>query len=507
MKVELKIEKGPMKGKIFTFIEHDTFVFGRSPNTSCPLPDDDYISRNHFILEVNPPNVYIRDLGSLNGTIVNGKKIGGRNLYDQRASDGERFSVLVNKNNWNRDAFEQELMHGDSVETGDTVFRINIIRDAKCYKCGKIIDSKIMHLYKIGDKYLCRECRELERLERERKIKAQQQRKPIINQNIKKTENKPNLYVKKQENKPIIRDFQQEKKAADFIMKLLQNVVLKGQAQVLPAFPGYEVKRKLGEGGMGAVFEAIEKKKGRKVAIKIIRPEQNAKDNDIKRFRDREMKISMNMKHDNIVSYIEGDFSDGIYYLVMEMVEGSDVQRLIDTYRRIDVKSAVSIIIDSLKGLEYIHKHKVVHRDIKPPNILLKKTDKGWIPKIADFGLSKNLKSSNSITKRGEVAGSIPFMPPDQLLNFKGVSFAADIFSMGATLYYMLTGRYSRNFPKNKDPLLAVLQEKNIPIKQAMPNIPLKLADVIDKSLAELPEKRFKNAKEFRKSLEKAIRN
>jgi serine/threonine protein kinase len=103
------------------------------------------------------------------------------------------------------------------------------------------------------------------------------------------------------------------------------------------------------------------------------------------------------------------------------------------------------------------------------------------------------------------VAGSIPFMSPDQLLNFKNVTFAADIYSMGATLYNMCTGTYSRDFPQNKDPLLVILQGRTIPIRERAPQVPAKIAEVIDRSLSQAPLHRYQSAKEFRRALEKAL--
>jgi len=288
-------------------------------------------------------------------------------------------------------------------------------------------------------------------------------------------------------------------------MKLLKEVAAQKKPQIIPTFPGYEVVRKLGEGGMGAVYLARDTQKGQEVAIKIIRPEQNAKDADIKRFRDREMVISKAMRHPNIVTCLGGDYADGIYYLVMDLVVGSDVQKLLEQKGRIPIPEACAIALQALEGLEYIHKHKVVHRDIKPPNILLASNGTGWTPKIADFGLSKNLKSSSSITRQGDMAGSIPFMPPDQLLNFKNVTYAVDVFSMGATLYTMITGTFSRNFVKGKDPLLVILQEPSIPIRERMPQVPPSLAEVIDRSLAHAPGQRFDSARSFRKALQKAL--
>lgn len=498
MKVELKIDRGPMKGKVFSFNQHDTFLFGRGPTATCQLPEDNYISRNHFLLEVNPPRVFLRDLGSLNGTIVNGKKIGGRQQDHEKIARADQFSLFIRKNQWDRSNYEVELKNSDEIEAGDTVMKVTLVADVKCSRCGKTIDSSEKDKYLQGSEYICKLCQVKEKQARARALQPTIAKAPPAAAQPQPSPVKAGI-------KPMPRrDPQAEKRAADLIMKLLQNVARSGKPQSFPAFPGYEVTRKLGEGGMGAVYLARGKKKGNMVAIKIIRPDHQASDVEIRRFREREMIISKKMRHKNIVSCLEGDFADGVYYMVMEYVQGSDAQKLIDQKGRVEVNTACRIIVDALHGLEYIHKHKVVHRDLKPPNILLAGSSPNWAAKIADFGLSKNLKSSSSITRKGELAGSVPFMPPDQLLNFKGVGFPADIYSMGATLYTMLTGAFTREYPPNQDPLLVIIQGENIPIQKRLPHISPQLAEVVNRSIAQAPQHRFQSAGEFRKALMKA---
>jgi tRNA A-37 threonylcarbamoyl transferase component Bud32 len=129
--VKLGIVEGPMKGKVFTFAEHDVFVFGRMPDCHCHLPDDPYVSRHHFLIEVNPPDCCVQDLGSLNGTHVNGKKHGGRNP-DELPQEAARRAPVVN------------LKDGDVIRTGDTVFRVTVTRPAVCAKCGKVLRGEGM---------------------------------------------------------------------------------------------------------------------------------------------------------------------------------------------------------------------------------------------------------------------------------------------------------------------------------------------------------------------------
>jgi serine/threonine protein kinase len=498
MKVELIVERGPMTGKTFEFSQHDTFLFGRAPSATCCLPQDNYISRHHFLLEVNPPRVFARDLGSLNGTIVNEKKYGGRPPEQKAPTPAPapaqastpspspaRAPALAptptsGENAWNRSAFEVELHHGDKITVGDTTMAIHVLTDAECGRCGGSIPHDQKGQFQKGPGiFLCGPCRSKEEQEKQKP----QPPKPLPQK---------------------ARNPAQEAAAADLIMQLLRNAGLMGKPQNIPAFPGYEVVKKLGEGGMGAVYLARSSADGKQVAIKVIRPDYNTSDAVIQRFRDREMALSRQMVHENIVMCYDGNYADGLFYMVMEFVEGSDVQRLLDSSKRIDPPTATHIIIQALSGLEYIHSFNVIHRDLKPPNLLLSQKSTGWSPKIADFGLSKNLKSSASITKKGDVAGSIPYMPPEQIIDFKNVGFPADIYSMGATLYHMLTGTFTRDFPRKMDPLLAIIQTENIPIRKRLPQISSSLGEVIDTAIAASPGSRYQTARDFRLALAKA---
>ncbi len=495
MKVDLTVERGPMAGKKFEFSQHDTFLFGRAPTATCCLPKDNFISRHHFLLEVNPPRVFARDLGSLNGTIVNDRKYGGREPGSKPPSGTQDHPKGAVREDWNRSEFEVELRNGDTITVGDTVMRITVTADVECSRCGAVIPhDQRDKLGKGNNIFLCETCRKAEapKSEREKEYPAVPG-KPAVPKPIARPIAQP------------ARDPKKEAAAADALMRLLKEAGLLGKPQKIPAFPGYEVTRKLGEGGMGAVYLGRSQSDGKPVAIKVIRPDCNTSDVVIQRFRDREIPLSRQMVHENIVMCYEGNYSDGVFFIVMEFVEGTDVQRLLESKGRIDVPTAVQIMIQALCGLEYIHSYNVVHRDLKPPNILLGRKGPGWIPKIADFGLSKNLKSSASITKKGDIAGSIPYMPPEQILDFKHVGFPSDVYSMGATLYHMLSGTFTRDFPPGMDPLLAIIQTENVPIRKRFPQIPPALAEVVETSIAAAPGKRFQTAKDFRLALSRAL--
>ncbi len=488
MKVELKVTNGAMKGKTFEFTEHDTFLFGRSQNAKCQLPDDNYVSRNHFLLEINPPKVWLRDLGSLNGTYVNNIKYGGREVNEAPKPAMNDFSVFINKNLVDRSNYETELFNDDHIKVGDTLISVIIESDVNCKKCGNIIDSADKEKYRIDqNNYLCEKCE---------KQDIEQQADQTLNIKAKKkVDNKV-----QDENK---KNREADKFVADFIMQLLGDVNV-GKPKIIQTFPDYEVIKKLGEGGMGAVYMAKDIKNGNHVAIKIIKPDNKPNEKEISRFK-REGELNYSLKHRNIVSCYKTDFADGIYYIVMEFIDGIDIQTLLQQKGKIDIQTACKIIIDALDGMEYMHKNNVVHRDIKPPNILLLKDGTNWIPKIADFGLAKNLKSSSSITAKGDVAGSIPYLPPEQIFDFKNIKPVSDIFSIGATLYTMICGQLVHDYPREKDPFLINIQVPSIPIEKRLPGIPIKIAQVINRSVAFNANERIQTAKQLQEELRKAI--
>lgn len=497
MKVTVEITAGPMKGRRFVFEEHDTFVFGRSPEATCPLPEDNYISRNHFLLEVNPPHVVLRDLGSLNGTEVNDRRLGGRASDEQRITRAGDFSMALGRHEWDRSDYEKVLHHGDVITAGDTVLRVNIEADAVCDRCGAVIPNAPAGTARC-EGCLAREAEEAREkaareaaADRAARLAAQQPAPP------KPAAPKP---------APPRRDPAREQAAADHLMQLLRQALQAGQPARLPAFPGYEVLRKLGEGGMGAVFLARDTRDGRSVAIKIIRPDQNASDHDVRRFREREMPITLSMKHPNVVGCYAGDFADGVYYLVMEFVDGTDAARLAASAGgALDVRAGCALVAEALRGLEFIHGRHVVHRDLKPPNILLARNGPGWTPKIADFGLSKNLKNSASLTRQGDLAGSVPFMPPEQITAFKQSGFPADVYSMGATLYTLVTGAFVRDFPPGRDPLLAIIQGQPVPVEARRPELPRNVCRVVNRAVSQRPADRYPTAKAFREALQETL--
>lgn len=211
----------------------------------------------------------------------------------------------------------------------------------------------------------------------------------------------------------------------------------KGRSDILP---GYEILSKIGQGGMGAVYKARQTTMDRLVAIKILLPNFAREKDAVERFT-REAKLLAKLHHPNIVAALDAGYSNGVYYVVMEYVEGTSLEQLIRVRGRIPWKEAAGILRQAARALLHAEKCGVVHRDIKPANFLI--TPRGGV-KIADFGLAKisgGDSADPSLTRSGVVMGSPAYMSPEQATGEKVIDVRSDLYSLGLTFYEMLSGK------------------------------------------------------------------
>lgn len=274
--------------------------------------------------------------------------------------------------------------------------------------------------------------------------------------------------------------------------------------------PNYQMIRVLGQGGMGSVMLARSERDGRAVAIKTLLPEVAVSDQSLKRFM-REIEVSASLQHPNIVSYIEHGTHNGIVYLVTEFVSGMDASKLAKHRGgRLNYREVAKIIEQTLSALEFAHKLGFVHRDIKEQNILVEGTFPNFVSKLTDFGLSKSYKQTgmSGVTMVGDVAGTIAYMPPEQVRDFKEVRPPSDIYGVGMTAYSLLTGAHALDISPNagiSETVKAIFEKPIIPISRRMPDVPLKVAAVIETALAKQVELRWSTAGEMREALLRAI--
>jgi serine/threonine-protein kinase len=264
----------------------------------------------------------------------------------------------------------------------------------------------------------------------------------------------------------------------------------------------YRLLRRLGEGGMGSVYLGYKESEDRKVAIKVLSGHLAGNQASVDRFY-REAKSGALLNHPNIVHNITcgQDRPTGKHYLVLEYVEGPSAHALLDRFGKLSVGDAVHIVLDVARALEYAHSRNIIHRDIKPDNILL--TPSG-LAKLSDLGLAKRTDEASHLTATRQGFGTPYYMPYEQAMNAKYADGRSDIYALGATLYHLLVGEVP--FPGVNH--LEILDKKNLglfnPASSLNPEIPRELDGILDKMLARDPQDRYQTASELIVDLERS---
>ncbi len=432
MQINLRVLAGPYKDRVFVFSQHDTFLIGRTHDAHLCLPDDRFFSRNHCLIEIDPPRCFLRDLGSTNGTFVNGRRV--------------------------TEAF---LSHGDRIQGGETVLLVEVNASApttdeciqapgvqpavvlvECLKCGRREEAQAS----APDErftFLCEDCRE------------EQKRTP----------------------QPI---------------------------------PGYTMIKLLGRGGMGTVMLARNDKTAAPVAIKTLLPEFAVSEKAMQRFM-REIDVAAALKHPNIVGFIDRGTHNGVVYLITEFVAGSDSARLADAQGgQLPCRETVSIISQALDALSHAHSRGFIHRDIKDQNILVSGSAPNFTAKLTDFGLAKSFTQSgmSGVTMAGESAGTISYMPPEQIRNFRDVKPQSDIYAVGMTAYSLLTGQLALNLERKSsvaETIKAIFEQPTVPLRQRAPHLPPAVCEIVDRALLKDPTQRWQSAAAMRTALSHAV--
>ena len=250
-------------------------------------------------------------------------------------------------------------------------------------------------------------------------------------------------------------------------------------------FGRYEIVGKLGEGAMGVVHRARDTALGRVVALKMPSAELGEDDEIVKRFR-REAEAIGQLNHPHIVTVYDLGESEGHLYMAMELLEGEDLRALIDRAGEIPLPDRVRILAQISEGLGYAHTKKVVHRDVKPANIMV--TTSGQV-KLLDFGLAR-VTDRETITRRGVILGTPDYMSPEQAKG-EPVDQRSDIFSAGAVFYELLTGQKPFSGRTLHSVLFQIISEDPDPILTLNPEVPARLALIAHRMLEKEPEKRY----------------
>lgn len=460
--VLLYVEKRGQPRCEFAFRSADRFLIGRAKEAHLRLLEDDpFVSRNHCLIEICPPNIFLSDLESTNGTWVNGTTVRERVLQDgdviRIGATTLRVEVTCG------DATLEERLEGDQKDNPlpapgpeQTRVELPVKVTAECKLCQRMIEETASNEAWIQCEVLCQTCG--------------------------------------------------------------QSLAEAGGCKQVGE---YLLLKEIGRGGMGIVYRAWHPSRQRLVALKKLLPSV-AQDRRTQQLFDREIFVQKSLVHPNIVRLVdEGEDSEG-RYLVSEYLCGGDLGKLVGEVRRapLGVAEAVHCACQTLAGLSAAHEQGYVHRDIKPANLLLGNIGPILGPvKISDFGLAKGFAEAGAsfMTQRGEAAGTLLYMAPEQIVNYRYVKPPADVYSMGVTLYYLLTGHLPFEFPSPldringnlagkhfKDEIRIVLEDDPIPIREFMPGISEDLAAVIDRSIRKNEQERFSSAAAMKKSLENA---
>jgi serine/threonine protein kinase len=258
-------------------------------------------------------------------------------------------------------------------------------------------------------------------------------------------------------------------------------------------FGGFELLQKIGQGGMGVVYKARQVSLDRVVAIKILSKALSENSEFIKRF-EREAKSIAKITHPNIVAVYDFGHADGSFYMVTEFVEGSNLAKMISERLMMQAEEVVPIMVHALAGLGHVAGHGIVHRDIKPDNILVTKEG---LAKIADFGLAKDVTNDTDLTATGLAMGTPAYMSPEQCMGRK-LDVRSDVYSMGITAYFALTGEKPFTGQSSFEIMTKQREHTPPPPSQLNPRLPKEISALIMRMMAKTPQDRFADANECR---------
>ena len=283
----------------------------------------------------------------------------------------------------------------------------------------------------------------------------------------------------------------------DGLLTAYQSSVLQqGKPQALN-FGNYLLVDQLGSGASGHVFKARHKTSGRMTAIKVLSTDTAQDATAVKRF-EREMQAAGRLAHPNIVKTFDAGQWNGQHYLVMEYVEGRDMASVVKTQGPLDVASALRYLEQAAEGLRYAHQEGIVHRDIKPGNLLL---DAQGNVRLLDLGLARFADSGDGLTATQQVMGTVDYMSPEQSADTKRADARADVYSLGATLWYFLTGK---KLYEGKGVVERIMLHRSAPIPSLVavrPEVPAWVDGLLKRMVAKSPDDRFQTMSDLLKAL------
>lgn len=427
MGVVLRVTSGPHSGEEFLIDQRESIMVGRSSRVQIPIIRDQLLSREHFQVESQPPLCHLIDLGSTNGTKVNGLRVEKVVLREGDVIAAGDSEFLVHYSDGTSDGEPRVTCAGCGarvpVETSENL--------------GAVTDDAV-NVPELLEFWLCEECHA-------RKLKFPK------------------------------------------------------------TAPDYLIEEWIGGGGMGEVFRARQLSRNRPVAIKMISSSNQLGDKSRGYFR-REIEVLRDLLmpsgecHPTIVAFYELLEIDSQFQLVMEYVDGkTSLEWITGLGRPLPVSSAAQIGRHLLLALEYAHSKGYVHRDVKPSNVLIMGPAHRPRVKLTDFGLAKSFVEHQglaTLTRLGDIGGSVGFISPDHILNFREAREPADVYCAATTLYYLLTNRYPYLGFDPHDPASyhVILQNPPVPLRAFRPDAPEGFERILLKAMQKQPRNRWKSA-------------
>jgi len=263
----------------------------------------------------------------------------------------------------------------------------------------------------------------------------------------------------------------------------------------------------IGSGGMGEVYKAEHRRMKRPVVVKVLHPDNTKSDVALRRFQ-REVEAVARLSHPNVVTAFDADEEKGIHFLVMEYVDGRDLGSVISRGGPLEIEQAIDYVIQAARGIAYAHSQGVVHRDIKPSNLLV---DSAGVVKVLDMGLARfdspfettnESKDGDEITQANQIVGTVDYMPPEQADGSANVDRRSDIYSLGCTLFRLITARVPY---RGDSPIKKLISHRSDPIpsmRAARADTPARLDDVFQRMIAKSPDDRYATMEDVIRELE-----
>jgi serine/threonine protein kinase len=267
-----------------------------------------------------------------------------------------------------------------------------------------------------------------------------------------------------------------------------------GESAVVPhgaEIAGYRIGPQLGRGGMGVVYKAHHIRLDRAAALKVLTPALARNDEFRERFM-RESQMAATLQHPNVVTVYDAGEAEGLLYLAMQFIAGTDLRRLLELEQQLDPAPTLSILAQVASALDAAHSRGLVHRDVKPANILVD-TDRAY---LGDFGLTKRFDATGGLTGVGQIVGTVEYLAPEQIEGER-VDGRADLYALGCVAYQCLTGRPPH--AKNSDIaiLFAHVKEEPVPLSSLRDDVPEAVDEVMARALAKDPAERHASCREF----------